>query len=228
MASSAPAWQTIDALSACALWCAHCKSGPLATPLCNMSMDACLRTVSPQVLQMDWVQEGLRCKEAVKLIIETNVIVESNSRRYLARQVARTKDRCEVVRKSMQNEINGLERQLALCQDQAKSAQKDRDEIREKTQAQICNLTENFEDASYHENQESPRSRKFSQNKQNLLRIYQSIVQSILLYGSEVWETTKRDRQRLEATEMDYLRSSCGVSRLEKIKNEEIRRRMNV
>nr|CAH7748252.1 unnamed protein product [Callosobruchus chinensis] len=38
----------------------------------------------------------------------------------------------------------------------------------------------------------------------------------------------KTDRQRLEVTEMDFLRRSCGVSGLEKIKNEEIRRRTNV
>nr|CAH7758531.1 unnamed protein product [Callosobruchus chinensis] len=49
-------------------------------------------------------------------------------------------------------------------------------------------------------------------SKQNKLRIYQSIVQSILLYESEIWETTKRDRQRLKATEIDFFRS-CGVSR---------------
>lgn len=64
-----------------------------------------------------------------------------------ARQVTRTKDRCEVVRKSMQNEINDLERQIAQCKAIAKAAQKDRDDIRQKMQTQINNLNENFEDA---------------------------------------------------------------------------------
>lgn len=64
-----------------------------------------------------------------------------------ARQVARTKDRCEIVRKSMQNEINELERQIAQSKATAKAAQKDRDDIRQKMQAQINNLNENFEDA---------------------------------------------------------------------------------
>ncbi|KAJ8943933.1 hypothetical protein NQ314_009597 [Rhamnusium bicolor] len=64
-----------------------------------------------------------------------------------ARQVARTKDRCETVRRSMQNQISDLERQLAQSRALAKTAQKDRDDIRQKMQAQINNLNENFEDA---------------------------------------------------------------------------------
>jgi hypothetical protein len=38
--------------------------------------------------------------------------------------------------------------------------------------------------------------------KQTKKRIYETIVESILLYGSDVWEITKRDKQRLEAVEM--------------------------
>ncbi|KYB28655.1 outer dense fiber protein 2 [Tribolium castaneum] len=64
-----------------------------------------------------------------------------------ARQVARNKERCETVRRSMQNQISDLERQLAQSRAQARAAQKDRDEIRQKMQAQINNLHENFEDA---------------------------------------------------------------------------------
>lgn len=64
-----------------------------------------------------------------------------------ARQVARNKERCETVRRSMQNQISDLERQLAQSRAQARAAQKDRDEIRQKMQSQINNLHENFEDA---------------------------------------------------------------------------------
>lgn len=64
--------------------------------------------------------------------------------------------------------------------------------------------------------------------KQTKLRIYGAIVESIMLYGAETWEITKRERQRLEAVEMDYLRRSCGVSRLQRVTNTEIRRRMGV
>lgn len=70
-----------------------------------------------------------------------------NVREESARQVARIKDRCEIVRKSTQNQVNDLERQLAQTKASAKAAEKDRDDIRQKMQAQIRNLNENFEDA---------------------------------------------------------------------------------
>nr|CAH7739672.1 unnamed protein product [Callosobruchus chinensis] len=89
------------------------------------------------------LESDSRAHEIIQL--ETNL---ENVREESARQVARTKDRCEIVRKSMQNQINDLERQLAQCRAQAKAAQKDRDEIRQKMQAQILNLNENFEDAT--------------------------------------------------------------------------------
>ncbi|CAG9821810.1 unnamed protein product, partial [Phaedon cochleariae] len=70
-----------------------------------------------------------------------------NLREETARQVARTKDRCEIIRRSMQNQISDMERQLAQSRALAKAAQKDRDDIRQKMQSQISNLNENFEDA---------------------------------------------------------------------------------
>lgn len=70
-----------------------------------------------------------------------------NVREESARQVARTKERCETIRRSMQLQITDLERQLACCRALTRAAQKDRDEIRQKMQAQINNLNENFEDA---------------------------------------------------------------------------------
>ncbi|KAL3277692.1 hypothetical protein HHI36_013037 [Cryptolaemus montrouzieri] len=64
-----------------------------------------------------------------------------------ARQVSRTKDRCETVRRSMQTQISDLERQVAQSRAMARSAEKDRDDIRQKMQAQINNLNDNFEQA---------------------------------------------------------------------------------
>ncbi|XP_025835040.1 myosin-2 isoform X2 [Agrilus planipennis] len=86
------------------------------------------------------VQEKLH--EITQLVAQLDSVREES-----ARQVARTKDRCETVRRSMQNQIADLERQLAQSRAQARQAQKDRDEIRQKMQAQITNLNENFEDA---------------------------------------------------------------------------------
>ncbi|XP_032663701.1 nucleoprotein TPR-like [Odontomachus brunneus] len=64
-----------------------------------------------------------------------------------ARQVARTKDRCENMRCSMQRQIAEMERELAQCRATARAAQRDRDEIRQKMQGQINNLNEAFEQA---------------------------------------------------------------------------------
>ncbi|KAK4873810.1 hypothetical protein RN001_013170 [Aquatica leii] len=58
--------------------------------------------------------------------------------------------------------------------------------------------------------------------------IYQSIVESIITYGSEIWVLNKRDRDRLLALEMDYWRRSNGTSRLEHVRNEQIRQDMKV
>lgn len=64
-----------------------------------------------------------------------------------ARQVSRTKERSEMMRKTMLNQISEMERQLAQCRATARAAQKDRDEIRQKMQGQINNLNEAFKHA---------------------------------------------------------------------------------
>ena len=49
-----------------------------------------------------------------------------------------------------------------------------------------------------------------------------------LLYGSEIWVTTKRDMTRLEAAEMRVLRSVKGYTRLDKIRREVIRKELEI
>jgi S-ribosylhomocysteine lyase LuxS involved in autoinducer biosynthesis len=51
-------------------------------------------------------------------------------------------------------------------------------------------------------------------------------VESVSLYASEIWTLNEYYRKRLQAVEMDYLKSA-RVSRLEHISNQEIRTRMN-
>src|SRR5215510_2607107 len=55
--------------------------------------------------------------------------------------------------------------------------------------------------------------------------IVSTIVESIVTYGSETWEINNRNEKRQKALEMDFWRRSCGVSRLEHVRNGEIRRR---
>jgi hypothetical protein len=58
------------------------------------------------------------------------------------------------------------------------------------------------------------------------LTVYKTIVKSILTYGAETWTVKQKHRNKLLATEMDYLRRSARISRMDKIRNEAIRTKM--
>ena len=58
--------------------------------------------------------------------------------------------------------------------------------------------------------------------------IFSTTVESISTYGSETWEVNKRNEKRLRAVEMDFWRWACGVSRIEHVRNDEIRRRSQI
>jgi len=55
--------------------------------------------------------------------------------------------------------------------------------------------------------------------KNRKLYIYQTIIQSILVYGAEVWQIPTREINKILSTEMDGLRRSARKSRKERIKN---------
>jgi Reverse transcriptase (RNA-dependent DNA polymerase) len=59
-------------------------------------------------------------------------------------------------------------------------------------------------------------------------RIYQTIVEPIMTYGSECWQMNNKDRTKLQAVEMDYLRRSCRISRMEHIRNDTIRQKIGM
>ena len=59
------------------------------------------------------------------------------------------------------------------------------------------------------------------------LRVNNAMVVPTLLYGSETWTLQKRHRNKVQAMEMRYLRK-IGVTRLDRVPNEDIRRRMGV
>jgi len=47
-----------------------------------------------------------------------------------------------------------------------------------------------------------------------------------MLYECETWRITERSRRVLEVAEMDAIRRSMRISRKERIRNEEIKQRM--
>ena len=60
------------------------------------------------------------------------------------------------------------------------------------------------------------------------LYIYQTIIQSILVYGAEVWQIPTIEINEILSTEMDVLRRSARKSRMERIKNEHIKEMMGM
>jgi hypothetical protein len=59
-------------------------------------------------------------------------------------------------------------------------------------------------------------------------RIYQALVQSILLYGAETRTLDTQQANKLLATEIDFWRRSARKSRKEKVRNGTIRAIMEV
>jgi len=57
-------------------------------------------------------------------------------------------------------------------------------------------------------------------NTDTQMKFYKAETRPSLLYGSETWVTTKRDKTGLEAAEMRFLRSVTGYTRLDKIRSE--------
>jgi hypothetical protein len=48
--------------------------------------------------------------------------------------------------------------------------------------------------------------------KERKLNVYNALIKSSLLYGSETWRLTENKKRRVEATEMDAMRRSSRIS----------------
>ena len=64
--------------------------------------------------------------------------------------------------------------------------------------------------------------------KENKNRIFQSIVQNIVLYGAEMWPMTTTIRNKIRTVELDYLRRCLQVTRNDRLRTEEIWQQMGV
>jgi hypothetical protein len=57
------------------------------------------------------------------------------------------------------------------------------------------------------------------------LRIHNITARAALKFGSEAWVLKKREEQRLEAAQMKFLRHLFGITKLDKEKNQCIRKK---
>lgn len=58
--------------------------------------------------------------------------------------------------------------------------------------------------------------------------IYETMVKSTLLYGSETWKITQRNKKKLEAVEMKAFKRMMGISKRDRRRNEEVRTQVGI
>jgi hypothetical protein len=61
--------------------------------------------------------------------------------------------------------------------------------------------------------------------KETKLRIHNITAKAALKFGSEAWVLKKGDEQRLEAAQMKFLRHLLGITKLDKVKNQSVRKK---
>ena len=57
---------------------------------------------------------------------------------------------------------------------------------------------------------------------------YEGVIVLTALYGAEAWGVTSAERRKVNVHEMKCLRSLFGVSRMDRVRNEEVRRRAGI
>ena len=58
--------------------------------------------------------------------------------------------------------------------------------------------------------------------------LYEQVIVPTALYGAEAWGMRSAERRKVNVLEMKYLRSLVGVSQMERVRNEEVRRRAGI
>ena len=64
--------------------------------------------------------------------------------------------------------------------------------------------------------------------RKSKIKLYMTVIRSVLLYGAECWTVRKKEEQILEKTEMRMLRKIKGVTLRDKVKSVDIRKELGV
>ena len=58
--------------------------------------------------------------------------------------------------------------------------------------------------------------------------LYEGVIVLTVLYRAEAWDLRSAERRKVNVLEMKCLRSLVGVSRMDRVRNEEVRRRAGI
>ena len=58
--------------------------------------------------------------------------------------------------------------------------------------------------------------------------LYEGVIVLTALYGAEAWGVKSASRRKVNILEMKCLRSLVGVSRMHRVRNEEVRRSVGI
>ena len=58
--------------------------------------------------------------------------------------------------------------------------------------------------------------------------LYEGVIVPTALHGAEAWGTRRAERRKVNVLEMKCLRNLVGVSRMDRVRNEEVRIRAGI